>query len=39
VRRIERTKWYGASIAAHNGQYADMAAVIGTAIIATPDPG
>jgi cell filamentation protein len=39
VRRIERTKWYGASIAAHNGHYADMAAVIGTAIVATPDPG
>jgi cell filamentation protein len=37
VRRIERQKWYSASIAAHNGHYADMAAVIGAAIVATPD--
>lgn len=36
VRRIDRAQWYGASIAAHTGHYAQMAAVIEDAIVQSP---
>jgi cell filamentation protein len=38
VRRIERAQWYSASIAAHNGRYLEMAAVIAGAIAEKPAP-
>ena len=37
VRRIERARWYSASIAAHNGRFEEIAAVIRNAIPETPE--